>query len=153
MQLEHKAHWAIKKLNMDIDAAGTTRKLQLCVLEEIRLDAYESAEIYKEKTKKWHDKHIHRKEFFIGETFLVYDSRFHLFPRKFKSRWFGPCQITKVYSSGAIQVKSPSGGLFTVNGQRLNHYYAGDPFPTLDEEEETEPCANGHPCPLASALK
>ena len=113
---------------MDIDAAGTTRKLQLGELEEIRLDAYENAEIYKEKTRKWHDKHILRKEFFPGEAILVYDSRFHLFPGKFKSRWYGPCQIIKVYSSGAVQIRSPSGGLFTVNGQRLKHYYAGDPF-------------------------
>ena len=45
----------IKKCNMDYDAAGIARKLQLQELEEIRNDAYENARIYKEKTKNLHD--------------------------------------------------------------------------------------------------
>lgn len=80
---------------------------------------YESSRIYKEKKKKIHDKHILRREFFPGDTMLVYDSRFHLFPGKFKSRWFGPCIVRKVLPSGAVEVPSPSQGNFTVNGQRL----------------------------------
>lgn len=67
VKLEHKAQWAIRKLNMDMEAAGELRKLQLCELDEPRLDAYESARIYKDKTKKWHDKHIQRKEFIPGQ--------------------------------------------------------------------------------------
>ena len=56
VELEHRALWAIKKLNLDHDEAGNKRKLQICELEELRLDAYESSRIYKEKTKIWHDK-------------------------------------------------------------------------------------------------
>jgi hypothetical protein len=48
VELEHIASWAVKKLNMDTDQAGKQRKLQLCELEEIRNDAYESSGIYKE---------------------------------------------------------------------------------------------------------
>ena len=51
VELENKAHWAIRKLNKDSDAAGKKRKLQLCELEEIRKDAYESSKIYKENKK------------------------------------------------------------------------------------------------------
>ena len=47
LELEHKAHWALKKLNLDTHAATEQRKLQLCELDELRLSTYENARIYK----------------------------------------------------------------------------------------------------------
>ncbi|CAL9024769.1 unnamed protein product, partial [Prunus brigantina] len=67
VELEHRAHWAVKTFNMNIDAAGLHRKLQLNELEEIRTEAYENAHIYKEKTKAAHDKMIRSKTFSWGE--------------------------------------------------------------------------------------
>ena len=48
---------------MDSKVAGEKWMLQLSELDEFRIEAYENARIYKEKTKAWHDKHIVRKDF------------------------------------------------------------------------------------------
>ena len=41
--------------------------MQLCVLDELRLEAYKSSRIYKEITKKWHDEHITKKRLKEGD--------------------------------------------------------------------------------------
>ncbi|CAN6677832.1 unnamed protein product [Malus baccata var. baccata] len=56
VELEHRAHWAIKTFNLNVDQAGIHRKLQLSELDEIRHEAYENSRIYKEKTTTFHDK-------------------------------------------------------------------------------------------------
>ncbi|XP_057545970.1 uncharacterized protein LOC130824965 [Amaranthus tricolor] len=66
MELEHKAQWAIKTLNFDLKATGSKRLLDINELYEIRLDTYESALLYKEKKKRWHDQRLNRREFKIG---------------------------------------------------------------------------------------
>nr|GEZ28902.1 hypothetical protein [Tanacetum cinerariifolium] len=43
VEIEHRAEWAIKQVNMDLDNAGNSSKLQLSKLDEIRCDAYESS--------------------------------------------------------------------------------------------------------------
>ena len=52
LELEYKAMWAIKKLNFYFKATKEDRLLQLNELEELRNEAYDSARIYKDKTKK-----------------------------------------------------------------------------------------------------
>ena len=63
---------------------AAVRKFQLQELEELRLEAYDNATIYKEKMKAWHDKHILRKELKEGDKVLLFQSRLTLFPGKLK---------------------------------------------------------------------
>ena len=86
LELEYKAMWAIKKLNNDFQATKEKRLLQMNELEELRNEVYDNARIYKEKTKRWYDQKILRREFKVGEQVLLYNSRLNLFPRKLKSR-------------------------------------------------------------------
>ncbi|KAH9769485.1 Integrase catalytic domain-containing protein [Citrus sinensis] len=80
VELEHRAYWAIKKFNFDMQQASSERRLQLAELEEIRNDAYENAKIYKQRMKVFHDKQIMRKSFTPGQKVLLFNSRLHLFP-------------------------------------------------------------------------
>ncbi|XP_019431552.1 PREDICTED: uncharacterized protein LOC109338717 [Lupinus angustifolius] len=126
VELEHKTYWAVKLLYFDLKVAGEKRKFQLQDLEELWLDAYENAHTYKERKKRWHDKHILRKEFHVGELVLLFHSRLRLFPGKLKSRWSGPLRVTKVYPYGIILIWNEKRGNFKMNGQRLKHYLADE---------------------------
>ena len=123
VELEHKAYWATRFLNMDAQLAGEKRLLQLNELEEFRLNAFENAKIYKEKAKKWHDKKLSTRVFEPGQKVLLFNSRLRLFPGKLKSRWRGPYVITGVSPYGYVELQDiDSDKKFIVNRQRIKHY-------------------------------
>lgn len=123
VELEHKAYWAIKIFNFNLDKAGSLCKLQLNELEEIRHDAYKSARIYKERMKVFHDKNILRKTFEPSQKVLLYNSRLHLFPGKLRTRWTGPFIVKTVSPYGTVEIENPkNGNIFKVNGQRLKPF-------------------------------
>ncbi|KAI3461580.1 hypothetical protein Pfo_018243 [Paulownia fortunei] len=99
VELEHRAYWVVQQLYFDIKEIEEKRLLQFNEMEEFRLDAYENAKIYKEKTKQWPDKMILRRE-------------------------FQPGQLT--FPFGAVELKGMNGILFHANGQRLKHYYGNE---------------------------
>ena len=125
LELEYKAMWAIKKLNCDFQATKEKRLLQMNELEELRNEAYDNSRIYKEKTKRWHDQKILRREFKAGEQVLIYNSKLKLFPGKLKLRWSGPYTVVASTPFGTITLKTESAGEFKVNGQKLKHYLGG----------------------------
>ena len=105
---------------MDFKKAGMHKKQQLSELEEWRNKAYHSAKIYKEKTKKWHDKRIKQKEFKPGDKVLLFNSRVKLFGHgKLRSKWEGPYTVVNVASHGAITLQDDKGKTFKVNGHHL----------------------------------
>ncbi|XP_021728388.1 uncharacterized protein LOC110695467 [Chenopodium quinoa] len=134
VELEYKAFWEIKELNMDSKVAGKKRLLQLNDLDEFRLSAYDSARIYKEKTKKWHDKRILPREFATGDNVFLFNSRLKIFPGKLKSRWSGPFTVTRVSKFGSVELVNDKGEEFKVIGQRLKVYHEGA---TSRDVEET----------------
>ena len=66
VEIEYKAWWAIKKMNLDLGRAGLKRVLDINELEELQNDAYLNSKIAKDKLKKWHDQTIARKTFEHG---------------------------------------------------------------------------------------
>ncbi|RVW68131.1 Pol polyprotein [Vitis vinifera] len=93
VEMEYKAWWEIKKLNMDLSRAGMKRFPDLNEMEELRNDAYNNSNIGKQRLKRWHDE------------------------------WIGLFTIQQVYSNGVVELlNSNSIGSFKVNGQRLKPF-------------------------------
>nr|GEW41689.1 reverse transcriptase domain-containing protein [Tanacetum cinerariifolium] len=129
LELEHKAYWALKHVNFDLKTAGDHRKLQLNELNKLRDLAYENSLIYKERTKKLHDKKIKNRIFNVGDQVLLFNSRLKILLGKLKSRWSGPFTISEIYPYETAKLIHPDGYNFKVNCHRLNHYHGGDPPP------------------------
>jgi tRNA U38,U39,U40 pseudouridine synthase TruA len=127
VELEHNAYWAIKEMNLNIDAAVVKRRIQISELEEMRLKVYENASIYKERIKRWYDKRLKKKEFKEGDKLLLCNSRFKTFEKgKLQRKWDGPYVVHSVLSNEAVTIMDIKGDQFMVNGQRLKVYYEPD---------------------------
>nr|GEW31564.1 reverse transcriptase domain-containing protein [Tanacetum cinerariifolium] len=126
IELKHKAYWALKHANFDLQTAGNHKKVQLNELNELRDQAYENSLIYKEKTKRLHDSKIKDRVFNIDDRVLLFNSRLKIFLGKLKTRWSRPFIISHVFSYGTIELSQTDGPNFKVNGHILKHYFGED---------------------------
>jgi hypothetical protein len=130
IEFEHKAYWAIKEMNINLDAVVEKRRIQISKLEEMRLKAYENASIYKERIKRCYVKRLKKKEFKEGDKVLLYNSRFKTVGKgKLQSKWDRPYVIHSVLSNRVVTIMDVKGDQFMVNGQRLKVYYEPDVVP------------------------
>jgi hypothetical protein len=105
---------------MDLEATRTKRKIQLSKLDAWHEKAYHNAKIYKERTKRWHDKRIKKKDFTLGDKVLLFNSTVKLFEHgKLWSKWEGPFKVISTLSHEAVTLQNDEGMLFKVNGHRL----------------------------------
>nr|XP_009770411.1 PREDICTED: uncharacterized protein LOC104221115 [Nicotiana sylvestris] len=127
-------------LNLDIEAAGTTRITEFHELGEFQNLAFESTRLYKERMKKLHDQNIVERDFKPEDMVLLCNSTLWLFPGKLKSRWSGPYRVVEVFPSGAVEIASEKDShTFRVNGQRLKLYIGMKEPKEVSEIHLTEP--------------
>ncbi|KAK4713653.1 hypothetical protein R3W88_019560 [Solanum pinnatisectum] len=122
IEIEHKALWALKKLNLNSSEIANMRLDQINEMDEFRLRAYERSTLYKERMKLYHDKHIEKRTFTPGDLVLLFNSRLRLFLGKLRSNWSGPFRVTRVFQSGAIDLENDKGERFKANVQRIKAY-------------------------------
>jgi hypothetical protein len=85
------------------EAARIKRKMQLSELDEWREKAYHNSKIYKERTKRWHDKRIKKKDFALENKVLLFNSRVKLFGHgKLQIKWEGPFKVISTSSHEAV---------------------------------------------------
>ena len=72
-----------------------------------------------------HDKCIKEKKFQEGDWALLFDSKFKYFQGKFQTHWLGPYEIDKIFSNGAVRIKTIDEFRtpLIVNGHRLKVYH------------------------------
>ncbi|XP_009628798.1 uncharacterized protein [Nicotiana tomentosiformis] len=92
VELEHKAMWAMKKLNLEWADA---------------FQAYESALL-----KHLHDKKIMKREFHPRDLVVLYNLRFTFFPGKLKSKWSETFKVVHVYHFGVGNLETDDGNVF-----------------------------------------
>jgi hypothetical protein len=98
-----------------------------CYLEW-REKAYHNAKLYKERTKRWHDKRVKTKQFKPGDKVLLFNSHVRLFSHgKLHSKWEGPYLVLHTVDHSAVTPQCNDGDIFKVNGQRLKLFLEPNP--------------------------
>ncbi|RVW29186.1 Transposon Ty3-I Gag-Pol polyprotein [Vitis vinifera] len=131
VEIEYKAWWAIKKLNMDLTRAGLKRCLDLNELEEMRNDAYLNSKIAKERLKKWHD----QLEEGLKNEVLV-KTRENRGERQAQQNSHTPCGMRTLCEPCANSFFAP---IFKTMLSVLENHRPEEDLPQLPEQSESAP--------------
>jgi hypothetical protein len=104
------------------------KKIQIAELEEWREKAYHSAKLYKERTKRWHDKRMKIKKFKPRDKVLLFNSRIRLFGHgKLHSNWEGPYLVLHNADLGIVTLQCNDGDTLKANDQCLKLFLEPNP--------------------------
>lgn len=100
---------------------------ELLQMDESLFLAYFHQTVEKEHQKAWHDHHIKKKSFSIGDQVLLYDSKYKKHPGKLQMHWLSSFYVADIEDSGALRLAQLDGTLFSrwVNGAHLKPYFYG----------------------------
>ncbi|XP_076956490.1 uncharacterized protein LOC143631694 [Bidens hawaiensis] len=101
IELEHRAYWALRAVNLDMTQAAKNRYLQIHEVEELRDEPYADHGVIRSV----------RRRCMIGS--------------KLRSRWVGPYTVKAAFPHGAVELVDHEGRAWKVNGHRLKHYVGG----------------------------
>lgn len=114
------------------EAAGMTDNIalrdrlgQLLELDETWFLADFHQSVEQRRQNAWHDRHIRKKAFEIGEQVLLYDNKFQKFPGKLQMHWLGSFIVTEIRDSGEVRLTQLYRVLLHrwVNGTCLNPFH------------------------------
>ena len=100
---------------------------ELDALDEKRLHAHQSLELYQARMERAYNKMARIRQFKKGELVLIPPQQLgKKTPGKFKPKWDGPYVIEKVFEGGAYQLIDQDGQRVStpLNGRYLKKYYA-----------------------------
>eukprot|EP00253_Pinus_taeda_P033712 PITA_33712 len=106
IEFQVKTFKMVVQLGMDLSEAQKHRMEKLNELDEIRQEAILRTDLVQYQRAKWHDKYIKEKKFQEEDWELLFDSKFKDFKGKFQTHWHGPYDIDKVFSNGAVRIKT-----------------------------------------------
>jgi len=77
---------------------------QIMELDESRFLAQFQKSVEQRRKKSWHNRHIKKKTFTVGDHALLYDNKFQKFPWKLQMHWLGPFTVVEIKYSEVINL-------------------------------------------------